>query len=203
MLRGVSSPRKPNPARRSERSRQAVLDAARRLVSELGYDKVSIEAIAARAGVGKQTIYRWWPSKGAVIFDSILALSADGESIRLPDTGDLEADLKTVMRATVAEFADPAFEAPVRALTLQVVGDPGLAALYREKLSGPVDEAKKERLRSAQRAGQLAADADLDLVLEVLYAPLYQRWQLRSGALTPEYADRLVEITLRAFAPCA
>ncbi|SEG90553.1 DNA-binding transcriptional regulator, AcrR family [Thermomonospora echinospora] len=201
MLPGVSNTRKPNPARRSERSRRAVLAAARELVSELGYAKVTIEAIAARAGVGKQTIYRWWPSKGAVIFDSFLALSEGGEGIRLPDTGDLEADLKTVMRATVAEFADPVFEAPLRALNTEIVGDPALAALYREKLAGPVDQAKKERLRSAQRAGQLAADADLDLVLEVLYAPLYQRWLHRSGPLTPEYADALVDITLRAFAP--
>ncbi|GLX00421.1 TetR/AcrR family transcriptional regulator [Microtetraspora sp. NBRC 16547] len=197
----MSQPRKPNPARRSERSRQAVLEAARDLVSELGYAKVSIEAIAARAGVGKQTIYRWWPSKGAVIFDSFLALSESEEGMSLPDTGDLEADLKTVMRATVAEFADPVFEAPIRALNTEIIGDPALAAQYREKLAGPVDEAKKERLRSAQRAGQLAADADLDLVLEVLYAPLYQRWLHRSGPLTPQYADALVEITLRAFAP--
>jgi AcrR family transcriptional regulator len=197
----MSQPRKPNPARRSERSRQAVLAAARDLVSELGYAKVSIEAIAARAGVGKQTIYRWWPSKGAVIFDSVLALSESEEGMRLPDTGDLEADLKTVMRATVAEFADPVFEAPIRALNTEIIGDPALAAQYREKLAGPVDEAKKERLRSAQQAGQLAADADLDLVLEVLYAPLYQRWLHRSGPLTPQYADALVEITLRAFAP--
>lgn len=197
----VSHPGKPNPARRSERSRRAVLGAARDLVSELGYAKVSIEAIAARAGVGKQTIYRWWPSKGAVIFDSFLELSETDEGVRLPDTGDLEADLKTVMRATVAEFADPAFEAPIRALNMEIIGDPALAAQYREKLAGPVDEAKKERLRSAQQAGQLAADADLDLVLEVLYAPLYQRWLHRSGPLTPEYADALVEITLRAFAP--
>ncbi|WP_433414170.1 TetR/AcrR family transcriptional regulator [Microtetraspora malaysiensis] len=197
----MSQPRKPNPARRSERSRQAVLDAARDLVSELGYAKVSIEAIAARAGVGKQTIYRWWPSKGAVIFDSFLALSESEEGMSLPDTGDLEADLKIVMRATVAEFADPAFEAPIRALNTEIIGDSALAAQYREKLAGPVDEAKKERLRSAQRAGQLAADADLDLVLEVLYAPLYQRWLHRSGPLTPQYADALVEITLRAFAP--
>ncbi|WP_433348952.1 TetR/AcrR family transcriptional regulator [Microtetraspora malaysiensis] len=197
----MSQPRKPNPARRSERSRQAVLAAARDLVSELGYAKVSIEAIAARAGVGKQTIYRWWPSKGAVIFDSFLALSESEEGMSLPDTGDLEADLKTVMRATVAEFADPVFEAPIRALNTEIIGDPALAAQYREKLAGPVDEAKKERLRSAQRAGQLTADADLDLVLEVLYAPLYQRWLHRSGPLTPQYADALVEITLRAFAP--
>jgi AcrR family transcriptional regulator len=197
----VPHPRKPNPARRSERSRRAVLGAARDLVSELGYAKVSIEAIAARAGVGKQTIYRWWPSKGAVIFDSFLELSEGEEGVRLPDTGDLEADLKTVMRATVAEFADPAFEAPVRALNLEIIGDPALAALYREKLAAPVDEAKKERLRSAQRAGQLAPGADLDLVLEVLYAPLHQRWLHRSGPLTPEYADALVETALRAFAP--
>jgi AcrR family transcriptional regulator len=190
-----------NPSRRSERSTKAILDAARALVSELGYAKVSIEAIATRAGVGKQTIYRWWPSKGAVVFDSFLVLSEGGDGIRLPDTGDIEADLKTVMRATVAEFADPAFEAPIRALNIEIIADPALTALYHEKLAGPVDEAKKERLRSAQRAGQLATEADLDLVLEVLYAPLYQRWLHRSGPLTQEYADALVETTLRAFAP--
>ncbi|MGW4477193.1 TetR/AcrR family transcriptional regulator [Rhodococcus triatomae] len=193
--------RTPNPARRSERSRQAVLTATRELVSDVGYAKVTIEAIAARAGVGKQTIYRWWPSKGAVVFDSFLALSEGADGIRLPDTGDLEADLKTVMRATVAEFADPAFEAPLRALNSQIAEDPDLATLYREKLAGPLDDAKKQRLLSAQRAGQLDEGADLDLVLEVLYAPLQQRWLHRSGPLTPEYADALVDVTLRAFAP--
>ncbi|TDC71452.1 TetR/AcrR family transcriptional regulator [Actinomadura sp. GC306] len=197
----MSQSGKPNPARRSERSRRAVLAAARELVSEVGYAKVTIEGIAARAGVGKQTIYRWWPAKGAVIFDAFLELSDAGEGVRLPDTGDLEADLKTVMRATVAEFADPAFEAPIRALNIEIIGDPALAAQYREKLAAPVDDAKKERLRAAQQAGQLSEDADLDLVLEVLYAPLHQRWLHRSGPLTPEYADALVEATLRAFTP--
>ncbi|EME23082.1 TetR family transcriptional regulator [Rhodococcus triatomae BKS 15-14] len=178
-----------------------MLTATRELVSDVGYAKVTIEAIAARAGVGKQTIYRWWPSKGAVVFDSFLALSEGADGIRLPDTGDLEADLKTVMRATVAEFADPAFEAPLRALNSQIAEDPDLATLYREKLAGPLDDAKKQRLLSAQRAGQLDEGADLDLVLEVLYAPLQQRWLHRSGPLTPEYADALVDVTLRAFAP--
>ncbi|MFD0905241.1 TetR/AcrR family transcriptional regulator [Actinomadura sediminis] len=197
----MTSDRQPNRARRSERSRRAILDATRALISEVGYAKTSIEAIAARAGVGKQTIYRWWPSKGAVIFDSFLALSEGAGGTALPDTGDLEADLKTVLRATAAEFADPEFEAPIRALGTEIINDPELAAQYREKLAGPVDEAKKARLRSGQEAGQLAADADLDLVLEMLYAPLAQRWLYRSGPLTPEYADALVEATLRAFRP--
>ncbi|MFI7133685.1 TetR/AcrR family transcriptional regulator [Nonomuraea sp. NPDC050153] len=195
--------KQPDPARRSERSRQAILTAARDLVSEVGYAKLTIEAIAARAGVGKQTIYRWWPSKGAVVLDAFLALSEAGpeQSMALPDTGDVEADLRAVMRATVAEFADPAFEAPIRALNTEIINDPALAGQYREKLAGPVDEAKKARLRSAQQAGQIAAGADLDLALELLYAPLYQRWLLRSGPLTQEYADALVEVFLKAMRP--
>ncbi|WP_431969945.1 TetR/AcrR family transcriptional regulator [Nocardia sp. bgisy134] len=199
----MSNAEKPDRSRRSERSRQAILAATRALISEVGYAKVSIEAIAARAGVGKQTIYRWWPSKGAVIFDSFLALGedADGQGMALPDTGDIAADLKLVLRATVAEFADPDFERPIRALNTEIANDPELAAQYREKLAGPMDDVKKARLRSAQQAGQLAADADLDLVLEVLYGPLFQRWLHRSGPLTPEYADSLVDLTLRAFRP--
>ncbi|MBP2368413.1 TetR/AcrR family transcriptional regulator [Pseudonocardia parietis] len=199
----MSDDAQPKRSRRSERSRQAILEATRALVSEVGYGTVAIETIAARAGVGKQTIYRWWPSKGAVIFDAFLALSegTEGQGVVLPDTGDIEADLKAVLRATAAEFADPEFEKPIRALNNEIINDPGLAAQYHEKLAGPVDEAKKERLRSAQRAGQLAADADLDLVLEVLYAPLFQRWLLRSGPLTADYADALVDATLSAFRP--
>ncbi|GAB2688660.1 TetR/AcrR family transcriptional regulator [Saccharopolyspora gloriosae] len=190
----------PDRTRRSERSRTAILTATRELIAEVGYAKLTIEAIAARAGVGKQTIYRWWSSKGAVVFDSILALSeqTDGE-VALPDTGDLAADLKTVLRATAAEFADPAFEAPIRALNMELIADPELAELYREKLEKPVTEAKKRRLRAAREAGQLAADTDLDLFLEFLYAPLTQRWLLRSGPLDDAFADALVDATLRAF----
>lgn len=199
----MGTDRTPDRSRRSEKSRQAILSATRDLIADTGYAKVSIEAIAARAGVGKQTIYRWWPSKGAVIFDAFLALSesADGGGPALPDTGDLEADLKLVLRATAAEFADPEFERPIRALTAELVHDPDLAARYRNALAGPVDEAKKQRLRSAQQAGQLHPDADLDLVLDLLYAPLFQRWLLRTGPLTDEYADALVDSALRAFRP--
>ncbi|MEI5520315.1 TetR-like C-terminal domain-containing protein [Streptomyces brasiliscabiei] len=111
----------------------------------------------------------------AVVFAALLALSedADGQSVALPDTGDLEADLKLVMRATAEEFADPSFDRLIRALNTEISNDAVLAAEYREKLARPLEEAKRARLRSAQEAGQLDAnaDADLDLVLEVLYAP--------------------------------
>ncbi|MDA8371628.1 MAG: TetR/AcrR family transcriptional regulator [Nocardiopsaceae bacterium] len=193
----------PDTSRRSERSRKAILQAARDLVAETGYAKLTIEAIAARAKVGKQTIYRWWPSKGAVLLDSVLALSqADqDQDITLPDTGDIETDLKALMRATAAEFAAPAFAAPLRALTIEITADPRLADDYHKRVAAPMEEAKKQRLRSAQRAGQLAADADLDLILDMLYAPLAQHWMLHSGPLASDYTDRLVDAVLRAFSP--
>ncbi|WP_369177678.1 TetR/AcrR family transcriptional regulator [Streptomyces mutabilis] len=199
----MSKDKGPDHSRRKERSRQAILAATRALVAEEPYEKVTLEAIAARAGVGKQTIYRRWPSKSAVVVAALLALSedTDGQSVTLPDTGDLRADLRLVMRATVEEFADPSFDKLIRALNTEIANDAALAAEYREKLAGPLDEAKKKRLRSAQKTGQLAPDADLDLVLEVLYAPLFLRWLHRNGPLTTAYADSLVDATLRAFGP--
>ncbi|WP_433387419.1 TetR/AcrR family transcriptional regulator [Micromonospora sp. KLBMP9576] len=192
----------PGPTRRSEASRQAILTAAFDLVGEVGYARLSIEGIAARAGVGKQTIYRWWPSKGAVLFDAFLMLTTGpDEQSALPDTGDLEADLKLVLRSTVTELHDRRYDEPMRALNIEILNDPALAASYAERLDAPMKELKKQRLRSAQRAGQLRTDLDLDLAVELLWGPLLNRWLTRSGPLTEEYADALVETALAGLRP--
>ena len=195
----VSPPRNaPNSARRSEKSRRAILTAALDLVEESGYAKLSIEGIAARAGVGKQTIYRWWSSKGSVLLDALLALSEDqeGEVVSLPDTGDLEADLKLILRATIAQLNDPRYDQPMRALSTDILHDPELAADYAERLERPMTELREGRLRSAQRTGELPAELDLALAIDMIWGPLFNRWALRTGPLTPEYADALVETAL-------
>ena len=180
------------PVQRSEASRQAILKAALELVGEVGYAKLSIEGIAARAGVGKQTIYRWWPSKGAVLFDAVLDLSEPGAETALPDTGDLAADLKLVLRATVDEFNDPRRDRLLRALALEIANDPALAKLYAERLDGPMHERKKARLRSAG----LDPAVDLDVAVELIWSPLAQRW-LNHGPLTHAFADAVVDTALR------
>ncbi|WP_251151965.1 TetR/AcrR family transcriptional regulator [Cellulosimicrobium sp. Marseille-Q4280] len=194
---------KPDPARRSETSRRAVLTAAFDLLQEMPYPQLSIERIAARAGVGKQTIYRWWPSKAAVLLDAFLLLSesGDGEPPTLPDTGDLDADLRLVLRATVAELNDPRLDRPMRALATEVAHDGALADAYHERLDGPLKEAKRQRLRSAQEAGQLADDLDLDLAVDLIWGPVLNRWLQRSGPLTDEYVDRLVTTALGGMRP--
>lgn len=193
----------PNTARRRETSRRAILTAAFNLLQEVDYAKLSIEGIAARAGVGKQTIYRWWPSKGAILFDAFLLLSegADGEPPALPDSGDLVADLTAVLRATVDELNDPRFEQPMRALSSEITHDPELAAAYTERLDGPLREAKRARLRSAQRAGQLADGLDLDIAVDLIWGPVLNRWLHRSGPLTTEYTDLVVTTALDGLRP--
>ncbi|WP_025619681.1 TetR/AcrR family transcriptional regulator [Salinispora cortesiana] len=193
----------PNPSRRRESSRRAILTAAFDLLQEVGYAKLTIEGIAARAGVGKQTIYRWWPSKGVVIFDAFLMLNEGdaGEPVLLPDTGDLHADLTAVLRATVAELNDPRYDQPLRALATEITHDPELAAAYAERLDTPMRHAKRHRLRSAQQAGQLAADLDLDVAVDIIWGPVLNRWLQRSGPLTSEYADSVVTAALNGLHP--
>ncbi|MBH1933431.1 TetR/AcrR family transcriptional regulator [Streptomyces sp. AV19] len=193
----------PDHTRRSERSRRAILDAALALSGESGYQRLTIEAIAARAGVGKQTIYRWWPSKAAVLLDAFIALgeeAAEGET-ELPDTGDLEADLKLVVRATVDELNSPRYDAPSRALAAESVVNPELCAQFTQRVLEPQLQLYVRRLRAAQEAGQADPDADPRIALELIVGPLAHRWMLRTLPLTHEYADAVVELALRGIAP--
>ncbi|APS21922.1 TetR family transcriptional regulator [Streptomyces sp. Tue 6075] len=202
----------PDSSRRSDRSRRAIHDAALALVAEVGYRRTTIEGIAARAGVGKQTIYRWWPSKAAVLMDAFLDLAGraaedagaggTGESAPgIPDTGDLVADLKLVLRATVDELNDPALEAPTRALTAEGIVDAKLGAEFVHKLLDPQLALYVTRLRAAQEAGDVRADVDPRIALELLIGPLMHRWLLRTLPLTHAYADEIVDYAVGGLAP--
>ncbi|MFF0071768.1 TetR/AcrR family transcriptional regulator [Streptomyces sp. NPDC005494] len=206
------SPHKaPDSTRRSDRSRRAIHDAALELVGEVGYARTTIEGIAARAGVGKQTIYRWWPSKAAVLMDAFLDTAArqaeesagaeEGAAYAIPDTGDLAADLKLVLRATVDELNDPATEAPMRALAAEGIVDAALGAQFVENLLEPQMRLYVTRLQAARSAGQARADIDTRIALELLIAPLTHRWLLRTLPLTHAYADAVVDHALHGLLP--
>jgi AcrR family transcriptional regulator len=188
----------PNPARRNERSRQSILTATADLLGEVGYTKLAVEAIATRAGVGKQTIYRWWPDKGSLVLDAYLTLVGAGQGLAFPDSGDLEADLRLALGSTVESLADPVFEQRYRALLTAIQDDPTLAAALLDRLLKPWLAATKQRLRAAQRAGQIRNDVDLEVAAELLYGPVYYRWLLRTGPISHQYVDALVAMTLRA-----
>ncbi|MFI6943077.1 TetR/AcrR family transcriptional regulator [Streptomyces sp. NPDC050418] len=199
----------PDAKRRSERSRRAIYDAALSLVGEVGYGKVTIEGIAARAGVGKQTIYRWWSSKGEVLLEAFIDLgeqaaeAAGGESgyEALPDTGDLAADLKTVLRLTVDELMDPKYDAPYRALAAEGVVDRELSDKFVAQLLEPGLQLYVARIEAAQKAGQVRAELDPRIAMELIVSPLAQRWLQRTGPLTHAYTDTVVDYALHGLAP--
>jgi AcrR family transcriptional regulator len=187
----------PDPARRNQRSRQAILTATADLLGEVGYTKLTVEAIAARAGVGKQTIYRWWPDKAAVVLDAYLALVGADQDLTVPDSGDLAADLRLVLESLADSLADPVFARRYRALLAAIQDDPELAVALRDRLVVPWLAATTKRLGAAQRAGQLG-DLDLEVAAELLYGPVYYRWLLGTGPITRAYVDTVVTMTLRA-----
>ncbi|MET8288599.1 TetR/AcrR family transcriptional regulator [Streptomyces sp. NPDC005132] len=197
----------PDSSRRNEKSRRAIFDAALALVGEVGYPRTTIEGVAARAGVGKQTIYRWWPSKAAVLLDAFMDLAeraareAGQESYEIPDTGDLAADLKQVLRATVDELLNPAFEIPSRALAAEGLVNEALGAEFVSKLLEPQLQLYVKRLRSAQDEGDLRPDLDPRIALELFVSPLAQRWLQRTGPISYAYTDTLVDYALYGLAP--
>ncbi|RFC75420.1 TetR/AcrR family transcriptional regulator [Streptomyces sp. AcE210] len=201
----------PDSNRRSERSRRAIYDAALALVGEIGYPKTTIEGIAARAGVGKQTIYRWWSSKAEVLMEAFIDLGVQAaeaagagdwaEVDGIPDTGDIEADLKAVLRATVDELLDPRYDAPARALAAEGVANPAFGEEFVGRLLMPSLELYARRLRAAQDAGQIRADVDPYIARDLFSAPLAQRWLQGTGPLDHAYADALVEYALYGLSP--
>ncbi|MFD4641345.1 TetR/AcrR family transcriptional regulator [Lentzea sp. NPDC058436] len=197
----MSTTTAPDPTRRNDAVRRAILTAAIDQVGEVGYAKLTIERIAKAAGVGKQTIYRWWPSKGALFFDAFLSLAGDGEAAALPDTGDLAADLKLVLVATVDELNDERFDQTMRALHTEIVLDRALAADYATRLDGPMRDLKRARLRAAQQAGQIDGDVDLEVAIDLIWGPILNRWLHRTAPLTGAYAEQVVDTALRGLRP--
>lgn len=191
----------PSVARRSERARAAILAAATELIREVSYPKLSVEAIAGRAGVGKQTIYRWWPSKGAVVLDAMLEIDSGPEGLALPSTGDIRADLRELVRGATAALTDPTFEGFLRAMYIEIQQDSDLAATYRERLLLPQRTAIADRLTAAIQAGHLRPDLNLELTIDLLTGPIQSRWSLGLPGLTPDYADAVLDAALEYAAP--
>jgi AcrR family transcriptional regulator len=186
--------RTPNPQRRSTRSQAAILKAAYDLCQEQGYARLTIEGIAARAGVGKQTIYRWWPSKGAVLLDVLV----DQITARLDaaDTGSPLDDLRRRVHVTAEVLADTTIGPHIAGLLGDAQGDPALANELHERLVAPARAQHRELIRAAQERGELRADIDVDLMADALFAPLWFRLLVTKAELSPKFADDIADTVI-------
>ncbi|MET0862800.1 MAG: TetR/AcrR family transcriptional regulator [Nakamurella sp.] len=189
------SPSKPDPARRNEQSRRAILVAAISLISELGYDHVSIEAIAKRAGVGKQTIYRWWPSKGAVALEALNDSLAS--VVDFPDSGDIVEDLRTQMKGVTQLLGSNEVGPVYQGILAAAQCDPAISRAHLEDIIEPANIAFHERLDRAQERGELRTDFDRQAMIDMLYGAIYYRLLLHTRPLDPAQIDAVLDIAFR------
>jgi AcrR family transcriptional regulator len=159
--------------KRSEQSRLAILAATLELVAEAGYGALTIEGIAARSGVGKQTIYRWWPSKADVLLDA-LATKADLQ-IPIPDEGSFRADLTRFLGRTF-ELGDKSPVADtLRALMAQAQIDPEFGKRFREDFLFRRRDALGRIVDRARERGELPAGVGSGTVIDVVFGTLWYR----------------------------
>jgi AcrR family transcriptional regulator len=168
---------------------ESILAAARDVLIGRGYPNLTIEAVAARAGVGKASIYRRWTSKAALVFEVLFARTRHRP---LPDTGAIGSDLRIAVGWGVEEFASPEFRAAAPGLVAEVRHDAGMCSLVREG-----EYARFRRLieRGIER-GELRSDLDVNVVMDVLVGALFFRAALIGHPLDSRLVDDLVRLVL-------
>ena len=184
---------------RSERAGRAILDAALELFTEAGTAGVCMEAVAARAGVGKATIYRRWPGKEDLLLDALTSLKSPlpeprGESVR----GDLVAMLRVMFR----DASDPTWVARYTLLLGEGKKYPKVMQRYKETVVEPRREMIRSVLRRGVATGELRPDTDVEIaVLQIVGVALSAQTQ-EPGWFTPAFADRVADGVLRGLASC-
>ena len=178
---------------RSEESRQAILRSTLKLLKEAGFPQLSIEAIAADAQVSKATVYRWWPTKAALVADAF-ATSAEQE-LQFPNTGSVRKDMSLQMRQLVGVFRSQRGKI-VAALLGGGQSDPELIAAFRDRFLWPRRQQAYQTLQRGIDRGELPLNLDMDLTLDSLYGPIYMRFLIRHDQLDERFADELCELVL-------
>jgi AcrR family transcriptional regulator len=185
---GARAPKGRAPHRRDENARVAVLHAADDLLVERGFGGVTVEGIAARAGVAKQTIYRWWPSKVDILLDTLID-DADSQ-LAVPDAGPAVEGTRRYLTALARFLAEPAGKV-LLALIGEAQHDQEMARTFHERYLDPRRAAEREMLSRGIASGELRAGLDLDAALDALCGPVLYRGL--TGALVPQsFIDGLI-----------
>lgn len=191
--------RRAGPGRpRSEEAHTAILDASIALIREVGYDAVTMDGIAARAGVGKATVYRRWKSREALVVEAIGRIVA---AVPDPDTGSTRGDLLVLMRATLRMYADPATAALLSGLVAAMARSEPIAAAVRTGFAGMRRAALRRALERGIARGDLRADVDRELALDLLSGPMLYRYLISGEPVDESLAAGATDAVLRAFAP--
>lgn len=193
MTSTISAPTKVRPGRkRSAHADRAILDATRALLAEVGIEALSMEGVAARAGVGKTTIYRRWPSKEALILAAVRGLQRQAPII---DTGNLRDDMLMLARAAEHGEARAALDRLLPRFLGEAASNPALYETYLETALAPRLRQLIAMIERAQERGEVRAELDPVVVLNLFSGALLSAWMImeRLVPLPPDYVEQVID----------
>lgn len=182
---------------RSEESRRAILDTTLRLTMRDGYQALTIKAVAQEAGVGRQTIYRWWTTKAALVLEAIRELAE--RAARPEPTGDAEHDLRALLRASFR--LAPSVGSAISGMMAEAQHDPEFAEVLQKGLLAPRRAIVREILAAGQRQGQLGHATDLDLAVDLVWGTMWYRTLSGHAPVDEHLAEELAEAVFRLLGP--
>jgi AcrR family transcriptional regulator len=180
-------PRRAPGRPRSERARRAVLKAAQALIKEQGYGQLTMKAIARRAGVSRQTIYRWWPTKAEIVLEGLNA--AASAVAPLPDTGALDTDLRQLMRQTV--LGARRIKRLLASVMAEAQLDEAFASSFRTEFLARRRAVLRETLERARTRGELSPSVDIDFLVDLAFGTLWYRILSDHAPLDRRFAGQL------------
>jgi AcrR family transcriptional regulator len=190
----MQSPSIPDSAKRgrprSQQVEQSILRAAADLLAERGLASMTIEDVAARAGVGKASIYRRWSTKGALALDAFLVDFLGSQPP--PDTGSLTGDLTAALRAWVRVARGTPTGRALVGIVAEAQHDPELAEAWRQRVVGSIRAQHRLIIERAMERGEIPAGSDTELLMDMLYGPAYHRLLQGHQPLTDRFVRRLV-----------
>ncbi|WP_446743227.1 TetR/AcrR family transcriptional regulator [Silvibacterium acidisoli] len=199
IVKKIETAGKTRPGRpRGEDTDRVILEAALRLVSTRGFRNVTVDQIAAEAGVGKMTLYRRWPNKAALVMDALLVLV--GPRTQFPEAERALDSLESQLFLQ-ARFFSSDYGRLIRSLIAEAQSDMELAVAFRERWIEPRREGVIQTLRKAVAQGELRTKIDFQLATDMLYGPLYYRLLLGTGTIDRAFVRRLLAQFLEGHRP--
>ncbi|WP_030381961.1 MULTISPECIES: TetR/AcrR family transcriptional regulator [unclassified Streptomyces] len=187
-------PRRGRGRRPAQEVRTGVLRAAADLLLNEGIKAVTFDRVATAAGSSKMTLYKWWPSAGALAAEAFFAHSE--QQLEFPDTGDIRADLTSQLRAFVRLVTRGSTGTAIAGLIGVAQTDPELSAAFSRHYSAPRRALALAAFERARDRGQLRSDMDLGILVDQLWGACYNRLLLPDAPLDEEYATALVNNAL-------
>lgn len=184
---------------RSERSRRAILNAAATLLSKRGYADITIEGIAAEAGVGKTTIYRWWSTKASIYIDLYAELAV--EIVPPPDTGDFAKDLSILIRGAFRLYRETAAGLALAGIVAEAQSNATVSKMVRNEFAPSRRHVILTILERAARRGEISKDVDLELVSEIIAGAVWYNLLVGIGDMTDRHASRMIDRIVRGIRP--